>query len=242
MNPLVVTDVCDQALRKIGVVGQGAKMRAYQLQDAVFNLNLILDSWNVDGNMIFSQTIQEFPVSNGTVSYTFGPGGDWDVPTRPVEIEYASFVLTTSTPHIYLPMDILSAQEWSSIHLIQVPTSVSNKIYVDQNWPLANAYIWPQSTTSQFVRLTYWNPLNSNLLSTDTFSMPPAYARGLILDLAMNLAPNYGKDIPQDLAGIVNSLKKQITNANLQPNRLVYDVPTGNPTYNVVDDQVGRRI
>lgn len=242
MTAFTVTDLITEAFGKIGVAGQGNVINGFPLKQGLFNLNLIIDSWNVDGKMIFTETIKQFPVSNGTVSYTFGPGGDWDVPIRPTEIDYASFVLTNSTPNIFLPMDILSAQEWSEIHLIQVPTSVSNKIYIDQNWPLANAYIWPQSTTAQFVRLTYWAPLNASLLATDTFSMPPAYARGLMLNLAANLAPNYGKQMPPDLLATLASLKQQITNANFQPNRLAYDVVIGgDQTYNVLTDQVGRR-
>lgn len=240
MQTFTVKDLIKEAYRKIGVVGQGVELTNDQLQQGVFNLNLIIDSWNVDGKMIYSEVIQQFPVSNGNISYTFGPGGDWDVPVRPANIQFASFVLTSNTPNLYLPMRIISSAEWSSIQIEQIGTSISTVLYCDHNWPLATVYVWPQSQSAQFIRLTYWNPLNSNLVSTDTFSMPPAYARGLMLDLAMNLAPNYGKPIPGDIAAIVNGLKTQINDTNVEPRRLNYDIGTVSGTYNVLTDQVGR--
>jgi hypothetical protein len=111
---------------------------------------------------------------------------------------------------------------------------------MNQDWPLGQVFIWPAPAINAKVVLTLWEPLNSNLLATTIFSLPPGYARGLMLDLAMNLAPNYGKQIPGDLAATMASIKNNIVCANVEPQRLRYDVPTGPGTYNSQNDQTGR--
>lgn len=217
-----IRDLINAALRLIGIKSEGNDPTPYEMNSALYTLNEIINSWNVDGKMITTMSFNTFNINSSQQIYTFGPGGDFDVPTRPVYLEVATYKQLSSTPPSDLVMRIISGDEWATIVTKEITSSIPNTIYMDEAWPLANVYLWPFPSLDSTITLTYWQPLNDALTLDTELSMPPGYARALRYDLACNLAPEYGKSIPTDLLAVVTEVRAAMTIANTRPNRMVY--------------------
>lgn len=232
-------DLIMAALRLIGVATQGNDPTPYEINQGLYALNEIIDSWNIDGKMIVSMGFHTFPVGNSVQTYTIGPGGDFDVPARPAMLEYAAFQSQTTTPPIDIPLSIANVDEWAGIVSKLVVTTIPTTIYMDEQYPLAHVNLWPIPSDTGNIVLTYWEPLNSGLTLDTAFSMPPAYARGLRYDLAIMLAPEFGKSAPSEIIGALAEIKNNIGVANIRPSRVAYDAAVlGGGAYNVFTDQV----
>lgn len=216
-----------RALALIGVKASGQAMKVEQANTALYALNEIADSLNSDGEMIYAMQTLTAPLANGVTTngitaYTIGPGANntFNVAQRPSYISAASFQI--GAQRLDRPIKILSAEEWQLIRLKGTTSSVSFYMYVDQQWPVANIYLWPQPTAGSNLVLVSWQPLPTTLNLTSTIDLPPAYARLLRYELACNLAPEYGKTVPPDVAGILANIKHQIKWTNLRGSRLQY--------------------
>jgi hypothetical protein len=238
MNPTKVEDFCKTALKRLLVSNDtpSPKITPAQLNDALNELNLITDSWNADGQTIYSQQFYTFALVPGQQTYTIGPvlgtGGlantasmNTGTQPRPSYLEYASFQQTDPFPVNDLPMKIVDAAEWASISVKQIAASVGFYVYLDGAYPWGNLNIWPLPTVAANVVLTTWLSLPSALGFNDTISMPPAYARGLSLDLTLACAPYYGKSgsaTVQQLAGTLAKIKRDIGWVNIRGGGLRY--------------------
>ncbi|MGH7744493.1 MAG: hypothetical protein ACREQ5_06685 [Candidatus Dormibacteria bacterium] len=253
-------DFCTAALGLISVISkENPNPTAAQLNGALYTLNEISDSWNVDGDMIYSQQYTAFNLSGkgtrdsyGLTTYTIGPvtgntTPDFVIATRPVNLSFAAFRLTNSNPVIDIPIKILTAEEYAAERVKGVTTTISIYMYMDEQWPIANLYLWPVPVSGGALVLTSWQLLNTSLTLDTTFSMPPAYARGLRYDLAVALAPEYGiagTPAVQQLASTLGIIKRQIGWQNLRPNDLEYSADAQGTiggmggTYNIYTDEV----
>lgn len=243
MQPFSTRNWLTWSLRKINVASAGFTPTAYQMNNALFELNAIIDSWNINGSLIFTQEFQTFDVGGGVQTYTMGPDGDWQTNVRPSYIENVMFrVLNEGGPANDVPLRMLSAAEWSLIGIKEQSSQIPTAIYISEAWPESTAYIWPAPAAAGKVILTTWSPLNSDLLLDDIFSMPPGYARALFLNVANNIAAEYGKVANPDDINRVESIKRDLLASNFRPNWLVYpstimgDQASG--TYNILTDNV----
>jgi hypothetical protein len=250
---ILVSDVVYGALRLISAIGEGITPSSQMINDAVYTLNEILDSWNIDGDMVWQEQIKTFPILSQKQSYSIGPI-QYDinnnpivipdfVASRPVQITYAAFQPASTTPTINLPLKIVSAREYAMIRAQTIASQVPSVLYIDQAYPVANIYLWTEPNGGGNLVLTYWNPLPSTLALNDsiTTNFPPAYRRLLRYELAMNIAPEFGKVIPPDLAGIAAGLKQLIASKNMDPAPWAqYQVPGSGGAYDAITDTIWR--
>lgn len=259
MNPILVKTFCETALKRILMNGGDAspKISASQLLDAVNELNLIKDSWDADGSMIYSQQFYTFPLVGGQQTYTIGANtvvngnntvADFNTlgQPRPSYLEFASFEQTNSNPVADLPMRIVDAAEWASIVSKQIYTSVGFYVYLDGAWPHGNLSIWPAPSISANIVLTTWLSLGSASSESDYIILPPGYARGLSIDLSIAMAPYYGKSSDpaiQQLAGQLRAIKNDIGWVNIRGGRVQYSSEAQSTrgqggAYDIISDQI----
>jgi hypothetical protein len=233
MQPMTMRDLLTQSLKLIGVTPGGQKPTVDQLTDALFHANIIADTYNNDGQMIFTQQFLVAPLANGqlqsdgTTIYTIGPRSalanvSFDVPARPQALEAASFRQMSAFPFVDIPITILSAEEWAAIRSKNIYASISTGIYMDEQYPIANIYLWPIPNYQASLFLTFWQPLNSSMTLDTVFSMPPGYAGLFLYDTAIAMAPTFNKEASPSVIGRYNAMKREVMWTNLRPNRLVY--------------------
>jgi len=247
--PVSVTDLITASLRTLNIVGTGRNPTATEMSDGCYVLNEVLDSWNIDGTTIYARQFLTFPTNssyqtnaNG-IFYTLGPNGsgaNWTMPvgqSRTANIEFVSFQLPT-VPVVNKPCRLLTASEWSAIRATQVQSTIPNYIYIDEQYPICNVYVWPIPVGGSTLTFDFWQQLPTQLTLTSQLNLPPGYARALRYELAMAYAAEFGKQAPPDVAAAYSAIRQNILVNNIQSNRLVYDVPFGPGIYDVLSDQL----
>ena len=193
-------DLIASSLRLIGVLASGETPSGAEASDALVILNQLLDSWQTERLNIFTITISEFPLVAGTQTYTLGPGGTFNT-TRPAKIERMSIVsLLNQAQPLELPLEMLTDASWQAVPVKIISSTLPVYVYDDGAYPLRNLNFWPIPSIIDNVRIYGWTALNSFPdLSTDV-TFPPGYFKALRYSLAVDLAPEFGRAVPPEVA------------------------------------------
>jgi hypothetical protein len=227
MAVATVRDLIRGSLKLIGVLAVGETPTAEELQDALSVLNDMLGSWSLESLTLFAQQIQRFGLISGMQQYTLGATGGFEA-VRPTGIQTAGIEIYGSNP-IEIPIRVLSQNQWANIPVKSVsgrPTAV----YIDYNYPLANVYVWPVPDATPYELILYSSIAHVGFTSiNDPLQLPPGYAKALRYNLAVELAPEYGRSLNEAvIAGAVEG-KENIKRANIKPQYLDSDFETAKP-------------
>lgn len=246
MIPYTMRDLITGSLRLIGVAARGQTPSAYDMQNGLLALNEILNSYNVDMNMLYAQELKTFAITEQKEMYTLGPdltGGvsppDWIVPVRPQNLIWAAYQPTSVNPAIDLPLKIVQAVEYAQIRAKTIGSGVPSVLYLDYTFPVGNAYLWTEPNQGGNIVLTYPALLNDTLTLDNVIStgFPPGFFMAMRWELARNLAPEYGKAMPADLSAVAMEVKRKIAINNIESPYSKYDVPNGSGgAYDAVTD------
>lgn len=228
-------DLINGALRLIGVLAEGETASANTTNDCLSALNDLLDSWSNE-KLIASPVVREslsFASAGAKQVYTAGPGGDLAT-ARPVSVQTALIQINSSSPAIELPLDMLNQDEYAAVVLKGTTSTYPTAIYIDDAYPLLNMNVWPVPTDSSSSLILYsQKPLTSAALSTP-LSLQPGYLRALRFNLAIDLGPEFGRPVPQEVIAIAEQSKSAIKRNNITPVYLQVDsaIRSGSGVYN----------
>lgn len=209
-------DLIRDALKLIGVVAPGENPSAEEQTDALSTLNDMFDNWSTESLVVFSKTIETFPIVSGQQTFTMGVGGNFNT-SRPIKIYHAATLDTDVTPANEIPIDIINFDEWSNITIKGIQSTLASKLYVDYSNPLARLNFWPVPTNAKSFVLYSWKPMADLANADATIDLPPGYQMAIKYNLAVLLAPEYGRQIDPGVAGIAASAFASIQRANIQP-------------------------
>lgn len=219
-----VRDIVYGSLRKLGVLASGEAASANEAADALSTLNNILDGWSIESLIVNAKIREEFALIPNQSLYTMGPGGNFNT-TRPQMIEEAMVKETVSGQSSELPIDIINLDEWARIIVKTTQSSLPLKLFAEGAFPLERINIWPIPTVANSLVLWSWKPLTAFSSIDDDVSLPPAYEKALIYNLAVELAPEYGKLPDQLVMAIAADSKGNIKRMNTKP--LLLDCDAG---------------
>lgn len=205
-------DIVKSALRKIAVLGQGASLNNQEAQDGLSALNMMVASWSVEGNLVFTQQFETFPIVSGQKTFTIGTGGDFDTDRV---LRVSSAYVTQGTQDYLLTR--YNKDEYASIG-DKNTSSIPTIYYFDANYPLANLTLYPVPVGVQTITLVDENAL-TGFASLDTvFAMPAEYEEALIYNLAIRLAPEYEREALPSVVKIAAKSKKIVESQNSRNN------------------------
>lgn len=219
-------DMITGALRLIGVVAGGETPSTDDLTDGLAALNELLDNWKTQHLAVFTIVRRFHTMTMGTGSYTIGTGADIDAP-RPVKIESAGIIQANG---LRSEMVMISAKEYAAI--AEKSGALSKQplmLYNDNDYPVSNLTVWPAPIGTPTLDLYVWEELEGPLALADPLNMPPAYARAVRFNLALTLAPEYGKDPGQVVIAIAQQSKAELGGLNASNNAAQEDPPTPPP-------------
>ena len=174
--------------------------------------------------MIYTIQIYTIPVQAGKQIYTVGPGGDFNLPARPPQLEGIWFQQLITAPFNDIPMTLISERDWGNIRAKAIPSIIGTWAYYDQQYPLANLYIWPIPNAAGNLIIHAQQLLNSAVALTDTESLPMAYRRAVRFNLACVLAAENGfEPAPTVQATAVNTLAALERNNGQLAQRMDFD-------------------
>lgn len=147
-----------------------------------------------------TMTMSDAATGTFTEQITYTAPGDIPV-ARPLRITNVYTRLTASgSLGIDYPCDIWTGDQYTSIGLKGQPGPWPKGVYYNENFPLGNLLFWPVPTMGGQMHLWTDNVFGLFANLTDSVNLPQGYARALKLALALELAPEYGKQ-PNPLLG-----------------------------------------
>lgn len=219
---MTALDLISSSLRLLGVLATGENASASEAKDGLVSLNDLIDSWSTQNLLIPNKVSETFPLVVGQKTYTMGAGGNFNT-SRPQRIENALIQFTGNNPVLDMPMKLLNQDEYSSILLKTQESTFPMYLYSDNAYPLTNISVWPVPDAANNIVLYSWKPLASLAALTTSPSLPPGYGRALRYNLAVELAPEYGKQIPPSVEAIAMESKAEIKRMNFAPQYLQVD-------------------
>lgn len=236
-------DVVTFSLKKSGILGVGRPPSAEDLSDGMSDLNDMLALWNRQRWMIWDE-VNYVLTSTGALTYTAGPGGDFDVTPRPNRIKSAFIRILTQPPNLQVdrPLRVIEAREEYDRIALKPLISFTQAVFLDTAYPLAVVHPYPVPNASIYaLGLTFTNVLPVLTADTDLVTLPAEYLPAMKFNLARTMRQAYGKGMKPDLElnRLASNSLNVIKNANLQIPQLVMPkvLTNSQPGYNILSDQ-----
>lgn len=217
---MTVRDLITASLRKLGVIASGENPSASEASDALDALNGMIDSWKTERLMVVAVLPQVFPLVAGQLSYTMGPGGNFDT-DWPQRIDAVNLIYNqTGAPPLTLPVTLINQDQYNSFIVPSTASSIPLWVFPDDNYPLRTLYFYTVPSVVNQVQIFTWQSLTEVTdLDTDLV-LPPGYRRALIYNLAVEIAPEYGSTVTaalQSIAPMAIASKALVKSFNSKP-------------------------
>lgn len=186
------SDIITRALRRITVLGEGEVASAAQLSDGFDNLNDLLNQWSAESLMVPQIDRTTWTIVSGTQTYLVGTGQAVNI-ARPVFIDHVNYQLTTSTPSLEIQLNPLTDDAWSKIPQHDLTSPYPTTWYYNPTVPYGTMKLWPVPTSGTIEGVIYSGTALTEFTSlTQTVTVPPAYRRMMVTNLAVDLMAEYG--------------------------------------------------
>jgi len=159
-----------------------------------------------------------------------------------------STVIVTASPvvvlpnYVELPVQKLTADQYGAIGTKNITAAFPYKFYENGNYPLRTVTVWPIPNRCHLVKLWLWQPLiNAVDLDTD-MQFPQGYERALRFALAVELAAEFGKEVPANVRSIAKMAKATVKRLNSTPQILKGDIAIASDQNNMFNYITGDTI
>lgn len=209
---MTARDLITGSLRLIGAISTGETPSANELSDGLSVFNDMIDSWSADGFLINEIKRETFALISSQQTYTIGVSGDFNT-ARPSQILEVSI----EQNGVEIPVKIVNTQEWSRISYKTTRSTIPQKMYIEGSFPLERINLWPIPIAANSLILYSLKPLTRITSLNDDISYPPSYAKAFRYNLALELAPEYGKEPSALVLSAAIESKASIARSNTQP-------------------------
>lgn len=189
---MTVRDLIFSSLRLIGVLAVGQTPSAQEQVDALSALNIYIDGLGAEFGAIPAVVPETFTCVSGQQTYTMGPTGLFTT-TRPTKIIDAQTVVLGSNPVQTLPLKVINVDIFSNIFVKSVQSTIPLWLYNDNAFPNVNLNLWPVPQLNSQLVIWSLKALTQFANVNAVVAMPPAGVGMLKYNLAVELAPEYGK-------------------------------------------------
>jgi hypothetical protein len=191
-------------MRLIGSIAAGETMETSELNDAFVTFNQMLSSWNTEGASL---------VSRKSLNVFLSPGmGTYALPIRPVKIDAASSAISG----VDSALEIVDAAGWEAIPIPEkaMQSIFLRRLYCDYAFPASTIRLWPTPRVGGSLELWVYATVPPYQTLDDPINLPDGYEAGLRWNLAVNLAPEYGRPLDQVVAAQAQSFKASLVQLN----------------------------
>jgi len=205
----VITD----SLKLIGVVAGHEVPTSAEQQDSLARLNELIDSWGVHAQTMYVPRRVLVPLSVGVQTYTFGVGGVINHPA-PLTLDAASYLTTASVPaEIYL--EIASDQTYVGQPVKTLTGTSPEAVSYTRGAPLGEIWVWPVPSVASTLVLYWREPVQAFPDLVTAVDLLPGYARALRCNLALELAPEFGRQADPLVVQMARESLADVKRANL---------------------------
>lgn len=197
---MTVTQLITNCARMINYIGRGQTLTSPESNDALALFNELNASWNRQSLMIFRTVRSEVSWASGSASRTIGSAGANITLPRPDRIIEASYINSTTTPALEIPIAVLQTiQQWQNVPQKAQTSTQPLLLYYDAtiSGEDGTIYIWPVPTSTITIALYLWSRMTTAWVLTDTITMPDGYLRMMRYNLAQELCGIWNMPVPQ---------------------------------------------
>ena len=215
MSSYSANDIIEKAAVKARIKGPGESLAAAKASAIYDSLNDMLESWVLENLTILYDTVESFPMVAGTAEYTYGDGGDFDS-DRPLGLKDETFIRLGTTDY---PVRLKPLNEYRRVR--NKSTGARPRIVsYESEYPLGRIYLWPTPSTTNRIYFRTEKQVTGFTDRTTEVNLGPGYGRAIILNLAMEICPDFGKKIPEALAFLAGTAKNNIKSRNTLPRKV----------------------
>ena len=215
-------DICRQAMMDAAVLGVGAPIDGSQAQDIVNKLNRIMDNLNCAERFSYAETSFIGTMTANLNPHLIGPTGtvNFVQAQRPISIDSANIVYNAGSLAVNVPLDIVfTFREYADLAVPSIGTLFPKLLYYEQDWPNGKIYLYPVPTAAYGLNI-WQRTILTQLLLTDTFSLPPGYWDAITLTLAEDICPMFEQEPSQLLRDKARQARSRVEGNNLSIPRI----------------------
>lgn len=187
----------ERALRSLGVLASGEEAKPDELIDALGYAKALLESWSNDSLVMPAYTSESFELS-AQRTYTIGPGGDFDT-VRPLSLRS---MRVREPGGLETMVRLVSLDQWARMPLKETQQYTPAYAYYENTSPLGVIQFSSHTTPGNDLFLVSAKPIHDLPWLTCDVTFPPGYDRAIQLGLAIELAPEYGKQVTPTMAAL----------------------------------------
>lgn len=199
------------SLKTIGALAAGEAPTAAELNDAYRRLTDLLEAWRTQRLTIYEARRTTHTLVADQQEYSLGEGGDLDQ-VRPLSIDALGIIDSNDDES---PLALLTEAEWIGMGLKDgISSTLPTSAYIEWSFPLANVILWPIPTEALTLAIYHPHALEAFADYDTDYDLPPGYARALRYNLAVELAPEFGRPLDPLVAGLAAESLATIKRAN----------------------------
>jgi len=219
---MTARQMIEYALQEIGALASGETPTNADAAASLVRLNSLLDSWQVERLAIHTLVRSTFALTASQASYTIGPtGANWTYAIRPQFIQRAGMMDSDSIESL---IEVLTEDRWAALTDKTLTSTEASALYYNPSFPLGTVYLWPVPTDATVTAVLYLpTPLSAGLTLASELTMPPSYEEAIRYNLAVRLAPMFGRPVDQTLNTLAVETKALMKRANARPQEMTVD-------------------
>jgi hypothetical protein len=198
------------SLRLIGQLAAGEDATSDDLAVGLVALNQMLDSWSTERLSVFCLQDQTFTWTVNERMRTVGPTGDF-VGNRPVLVDPSTYFKYNN---ISYPLAIVNADQYNGIALKTATSSLPQVMYPNMTMPDATLYMYPVPSVAIELHLISVLELTQPATLATSLVVPPGYLKAYRYNLAVEIASEFGIEVPQNVKRQAELSKRTIKRIN----------------------------
>jgi hypothetical protein len=239
-------DIISRSMRLIGVLGEDEEPSGAMSDDALDALNQLIDAYQLQSLLALVQERYVFDLVADQNSYTIGPSAltpDFSTGTqpRPSSLAAAGLLLNDADPAVEVPLSLMTEQSYQQLGIKDYENPQPISVFYEPTMPTGTVIVWPTPTTSTNDLVLYVPLVTAQFADLSTsYTLAPGYARMFAYNLAVELATEYGKEVPPRVAVTAADSLRDVKIANYAMTDLGVDPglwPKNHPVYNIWSDQ-----
>ena len=223
MPEVKARQICETALRLLGVSAAEQPVSADMSDSALDALNTLIDGWATERLLTYTRPKIPLVLVPGRGVYTWGvstPAAD--IPREPpVRLELALLTVEDTAPGLEWEVEIFTQSEYeASVWLKGMESTYPSMLYLEAAQPVARLHVWPVPQMAYTLQLLPWTAHAPYEHWDHAISWPNGYLVAFQMNLAVELGPQYGVEASPTVQRRAEESKRAIFPINVEVGRL----------------------
>lgn len=217
-SPVSAYDLIKGAMRKVGITSAGETPTTDEANDALTDLNDLIESMNLDNLFVWGSASTPFTTVSGQATRTIGPTGQF-VTDRPVRVTNAYCTVSG----VDYPIEIIGQAEYDNIVLkTQTQQIIERMAYVNDN-PNGLLYFWPIPNAAIPIVIGIDRIIAQVASTATTMTFPPGYLKYMMYELGIALSVEYGVEPMPAVINYARTTRAALKRANKLKRKAYFD-------------------